>query len=192
MIMLQLAQDEVTLFCYGHASFVSSLWGRGVCDFYFTNRRVVLLVEKGLFKKEILIYQDIVENIKIYKGVPQVVVSKSNATIPSVDIYFASHQVTLTFNNDGKKASKELIYQAKNLLRDPEYSGYDGYENSKMFAFDGVEEVARTLKGTFDVIKDTFIEKGTVVCGCRGCGAQMSGIRGSIKKCSFCGTINKL
>lgn len=62
-------------------------------------------------------------------------------------------------------------------------------------AIPGIKKIAQTIRGSIDAFKEGIAPKTdreAVVTECKGCGAQISGYKGNIATCGFCGTKNKL
>lgn len=152
-----------------------------------TNKRIIY-VKKGIFGGDKEIKSYLLSSIKIYKERAQVMLSRTDDFKNKLEIFFISENVIFGFEN-----KKDVILWIKKInelttgkeLSDEEIDDSDPFK-------DGMKKVAKTLKDTIDIYRDTFgIKKKEehVSCKCENCGAALFGIKGENIKCTYCGNI---
>lgn len=153
----------------------------------------IIHISKGFFGnvKDVVRYP--VNQIKIYNGEPQVILSKQQGGTNQLDIFFQNGQKSFEFQSSGKKEIIQWINAIYKLLTGKEYSVATS-------AIPGTEYVAKTLKDTVDVFKNVFgIKNKTNEIGlkttsvkvtkkCISCSAPLSGVQGQVVRCIYCDT----
>lgn len=191
MINLNLEFDEAVIIKCQNIDFYSTKEIKGHGDMILTNKRIILQ-KKGFFDKVKASFDIPVNEIKKYQGLPQIKMNDlgfgNNAII---DIYTINHQYEVKFDEEEKKFAKSFISESYKLIGDQD--AYDEWcQNSKFFAFNGADQIAQTLKGTYETIKDTMFPPQMSSAPCKTCGGLVSGYVGKVAKCTFCGSMQKI
>lgn len=143
--------------------------------------------KKGIFggTKEILKFP--LSEIKIIDGNPQVNLGKNANSQYQMEIYFRNSQECFYFVAYGKKELIKWIDKISELLTGKQ-ANIDDRERNYV---PGVSEFAGALKNTIGTMKDAFgikeKEPEKVTIRCMSCGAPLTGNKGSVIKCRFCG-----
>ena len=160
-----------------------------------TNANIHLSMLKGIFNNRIETTSLPLSRIKVVSGVPQVSFLESNSIITQVDIYFIDGEYSLTFMS--KRQAKRFAENVRKLkLGRP----VDTSEEPTGILPELAENVAGTLKGTFGAFAKGWGSEATiegpkeqsVTVQCPSCGATISGMKGSVVGCSYCGTQHTL
>ena len=148
-----------------------------------TNKRLIY-IKKGIFggNKEIKYYP--LSSIKIYKERAQAIISKTENGKYTLDIFFNTGSESFGF-----EWKKDIVIWIKKInelttgiiLNNEDIDGASFIPN--------VEEIAKSVKNTIDICKDTFgfNAKKEYSCFCKSCGASNKGIKGETIKCRYCG-----
>ena len=148
-----------------------------------TNKRIIY-IRKGIFggNKEIKYY--LLSNVKIFNDRAQTIIGKTDNGRYTLDIFF--NTVSESFGFEQKKDIVIWIKKINELttgkiLENSEIEGASFIPN--------VEEIAKSVKNTIDICKDTFgfNNKKEYSCFCKSCGASNKGIQGETIKCRYCG-----
>ena len=163
-------------------------------ELILTNMNIVLII-KGVFGNSKDIRQYPIDQIKIFNGQPQALLTKQSNGRPQLEVYFSHGQEAFGFDN--KKEVNQWVNNINKLVTGASHE----FEKIDSKAIPGTEYIAETLKDTFD----TFIgglglkskikgDKPTenVVKKCTACGAPISGYKGQIVSCQYCDTNQNL
>jgi hypothetical protein len=174
-------------------------YGKTSGELILTNLNLVFITTKGMLKKKYVTKKYPVNQIKVFNEKAQVMLGKEG----KIDIYFMNGQESFRFWNEamlfsGRKAGNEAAGLAEAINQLLTGNTFD-YKTSKSNAVPGVGFIAESLKDTFDTAKEALgiqsnsneaIEK--IAAKCSFCGAQLSGIAGSIVRCQYCDAEQRL
>ena len=139
-------------------------------------------------KKERILERFPLSRIKMFQGRPRAQLEEGFGEDSRLTFYFDDCVLEFTFDDD-KKAPRAFVNQ---LNRAVTGADEDIYVTN---AIPGAEFIADTIRDTVDVFRERFGFKKApeqVVRYCSGCGASLSGLRGSVLSCPYCGCRNKL
>ncbi len=152
-------------------------------ELYLTNIHIIHVI-KGV-KGEVRSAQRYpVKTIKIIDGVPQVHMRKnSNNGTFQLQILLLDEQLYFSFA-EGKKAVVEWVKILTKFLlaEEKKERGAKAKEARKL------PNVTVAIKDTVGTIKDVIKTTGNISVECRGCGVLLSGAKGEIVACEYCGT----
>lgn len=191
MINFSFDYDEVVIISCSDIQFDSSVSIKGRGDVAVTNKRIVIQKKSilGKNKDTIVINKN---DMKMFEGLPQIKLNdKSKPDRAIVDIYTLNSQYEVSFIGEKKKDAKPFVFEAYKAFGDAE-AVENWNEKNRFFAIDGVEQLAKALKGTFDTVKDTIMPPEMTSSVCKSCGGQINGYVGRVAKCTFCGGQQKL
>lgn len=185
---IELGVDEVVLIKSERVLHGGTL--AGYTDTLILTNKYVIYIKRNIWGKAKETKKFPLASIKMYNGKPQAVLNKAANGFPTLDIYFQTSEETFGFQSKSEvikwcEKINEAITGEKSSIGD---------DTNSMFTIPGTEELARTLKATFDTYKEAFGIKTkkedkpqTASCRCSGCGAPNTGIKGETKKCPYCG-----
>lgn len=154
----------------------------------------IILISKSMFGKTKSIQKYPLGHLKIINGEVQARLGKNSGGYSELQLYFIGGQEYFQFGSTGKKEIIEWINEISKVLTG-HISSVSTEEGRKQTAIPGTEYLARTIKDTVGVFKDTFGIKpkngsisGTVTKRCIGCMAPIVGTAGQRIRCSYCDT----
>jgi hypothetical protein len=159
-------------------------------ELILTNLNLVL-VKKGLFgnSKGILVFP--INQIKLHAGRAQALLGSNPNGTPALEVYFLNGQEKFTFRGGGKK--KVLTWTAK---INQAVTGTESPGDETAMAIPGAALVAGVLKDTVSIFKTRFGSEAAPAAPaagkCSGCGAPITGARGSTIVCAYCGTTQQM
>lgn len=115
-------------------------------ELILTNMNIVLII-KGVFGNSKDIRQYPIDQIKIFSGQPQALLTKQSNGRPQLEVYFSHGQEAFGFDN--KKEVNKWVNNITKLVIGTSHE----FEKIDSKAIPGTEYIAETLKDTFD----TFI-----------------------------------
>ena len=155
-------------------------------DELILTNKAVIYVKRGLLGNAKNITRFPLNEIKVYNDQAQAMCSRAQNGYPRLEIYFTDSKQNFLFYKKSdviKWVDKinELVTGKKTTTS----------ETNARMALPGSEFIAKTLKGTLDVYKDTFgftkkIQQRS--CKCPGCGSSLTGSKGETTQCPYCGT----
>lgn len=155
----------------------------------------IILIEKGVFGNVKNIKYFPINQIKVYNGKPQVILTKQQNGFPKMEVYLLNGQDAFGF--ESKKEAEKWINNINQL-----FSGTsEGYDDTESKAIPGVEFVADVLKDTFDTFAGAFGFKSKTKANatqekiakkCSSCGSQISGTKGQVIRCQYCDSDQQL
>ena len=163
-------------------------------ELILTNLNLVL-ISKGVFGNTKNIQTFPVNQIKVFNNQAQVFLSKTSGGYPQIEVYLLNGQENFGF--ESKKIALNWIAKINQLV-----TGEDVEIGvSAKTAIPGTEMIAEALGGTVDAFKSALGFKSNkssmdspekVAKKCSNCGAMISGKKGQIVRCSYCGTDQQL
>jgi len=152
----------------------------------------LILIKKGLLgnSKGALTFP--VDQIKVHDGQAQALLGKATNGMPRLEVYFVHGQESFGFQTTGKKSVLQWITKINEVV-----TGKAAPPAASGMAIPGAALVADTLKDTIDVFKGRFGAKASTPPApatqkCGACGAPVSGVRGQVVTCEYCGTALQL
>ena len=172
--------DEVIMHEGRYTIETSDRKGKGSQDIAITNKNIIILI-KGFFGgvKEIKKYP--ISSVKQFDGKAALRFDEKLLDGGTLSISLMNCEMRISFAQEEKKAGKDIANTINKLV-----TGSD--ENIIQNTVPGMDVIADTLKGTFEVFKKTFSTpqgKKTIVCS--GCNADVVGTVGSVITCQYCG-----
>lgn len=166
-------------------------------ELMLTNLNLVFIKTKGLFRTTYIPVLYPIRNIKKYNEKAQLILGNDG----SISIQFRDGQETFEFWNDDvlfseKKAAKEASRWAQaidQLINGQVPDTIEPADPSR----ENVEVIAESLKDTIDIFKTALGAKSTakskaVAAKCSACQAPVSGLKGQIVHCQYCGSKQEL
>ena len=150
-------------------------------ELILTNLNLVY-IRKGPFGgvKEILKFP--VSQIKIVDEKPQIFIGKHNAS-NQIEIFYINGHEMFVFPQSSKREVLKWLDKISELL-----TGHEAdIDISERNTIPGFTVATDLLKNTIGTFKEVFKEKQNVTNRCTSCGALISGIKGEVKKCEYCG-----
>lgn len=148
----------------------------------------ILFVTTTVFGKVKDIDKHPLSDVKVYDDTAQVKLEEKFGESPILNIYLKDGQLSYTMYEKGK--AKEFVNQLNKAV-----TGRD-VEIVNKSAIPGAAFVGETLKGTANAFKSALgikpKEPEKVAMPCTSCGATISGIKGTVIKCEYCGSSVKL
>ena len=148
-----------------------------------TNKRIIY-IKKGIFggNKEIKYYP--LSDVKIYNERAQVIIGKTENNRYTLDIFFNNGNESFGF-----ELKKDIVIWIKKINELTTGKILENEEIDGASFIPNVEEIAKSVKNTIDICKDTFglNNKKEYSCFCKSCGASNKGIKGETIKCRYCG-----
>ena len=152
-----------------------------------TNKNV-LFVTFTIFGKVKNIEKWSLSNIKVFNDMAQARLETKFGESPELTIYYKNDQRGYTMYENSK--AKEFVNQLNKLVTGKEMNVTNsGLASGAAILGQTLRETANAFKTAFG-IKEKEPEKTLMVCP--GCAATVTGIKGSITKCEYCGTSIKL
>ena len=190
---LKLNPDESVVLRSERIGYGKSVLGKDH-ELVLTNQAIILL-RKGPFGKTRDILRFPLEDIRVADGQVQAVMGKKDFMTPSLDVYFESGMERFLFA--WEKDVREWIGNICAIVTGtplPKKGEYDDFmeDMAKMASFvDGVSEKVST---SIDKVQDALGLKPReqAAAPCPACGASLTGIRGEVVTCPYCGTNVKL
>ena len=186
---LTLNQDEAILLRKDEIGYGNSMFGNNH-ELILTNQAIIL-IKKGMFgkTKEVLRFE--LNHIRIANGQVQVLMGKKDLVTPSLDVYFetGTERFLFTWEKDVQEwidSITAVVTGAPLVKRD---------ENSEMLKdLAELAGVADTVSESISKIKEALGIKSheQMVRKCPSCGASLSGTRGDVSVCPYCGSPVKL
>ena len=121
--------------------------------------------------------------IKIIDDNVQVIISKSSGNFCQMELFFINSHEVFIFNSLIKKQVLRWADKISELLTGHE-ANIDPSERNTIPGFGIATDLLKNTIGTF---KEALKEKENVTNRCISCGAPLSGIKGEVKKCKYCG-----
>jgi len=129
------------------------------------------------------------DQIKIFNGRAQALLTKGSTGSPQLEIFLKGSQEAFRFSSSGKKEIVKWVEAINQLV-----TGTGGESpSSTNMSLPGTAVIAGTLRDTFGQFKNAFgggkdssPQVVRVTCKCLSCGAQVSGISGTSAKCEYC------
>lgn len=163
-------------------------------ELILTNLNLVLIT-KGVFGNTKNIQTFPVNEIKVFNNQAQVFLSKTSGGYPQIEVYLLNGKENFGF--ESKRIALNWIAKINQLV-----TGEDVEIGvSVKTAIPGTEMIAEALGGTVDAFKSALGFKSKkpsmdspekVAKNCRNCGASISGKKGQIVHCPYCGTDQQL
>lgn len=154
-------------------------------ELILTNLNLVL-VKKGTFGNSKGIRLFPISEVKVYNGQAQALIGQNTTGRAVLEVYFLNGQESFEFQAGSKKKLPAWVAKINQVVTGQEAPP----------ASSGVELAAGVLKDTFGAFKAKLGSKpdapGQVAAKCNGCGARLSGARGSATTCEYCGTVQQL
>jgi hypothetical protein len=142
----------------------------------------LILVKKGLFGKTKNVQNFPVNQIKLFNEKAQAIVSKQQNGSPKLEIYFQHGQESFGF--ESKREAEKLANNIICLL-----AGENEFDTDTTVT----GAIAETLKGTFDTFKGVFGKQPEKITkDCVSCSASITGLKGQIARCQYCGREQQL
>ncbi|WP_225049349.1 hypothetical protein [Lacticaseibacillus kribbianus] len=175
-------------------------FGSGNTLIFLTNQNIVVVKQSMWGKvKDTLVFP--IDHVKIFNGQPQAIVTKGrNSSVAKLDVYFTNDQLSVNFQS--LATANKFVRMLNRLVTGAEDIIVDGQAAS---ALPKSEQIAAALKDTIDTFKGTFDRAPKAVterssrprnerttAHCSGCGASLSGLKGRVVTCEYCGTSNQL
>jgi hypothetical protein len=167
-------------------------------DLLLTNVHLIW-VNKGTFGGVKKVEYFPIGHIKVFNDEAQALLANSKNGRPSLEIYFQAGQESFQFfaqTNAGAKKEVLKWIAAINGAVTGEPSPVPLPSNTGL---PGSGALAKSLGATFSHFKDAFasgesgqVSPQRVATKCLACGAQMSGISGTVAKCSYCDSATTL
>jgi hypothetical protein len=150
-------------------------------ELLLTNLNIVL-VKKGLFGKIKNIQHFPVNQIKLFNEKAQVMVSKQQNGSPKLEVYFQNSQESFGF--ESKREAEQWSNNIARLL-----AGESEFNTDTTMT----GAIAETLKGTLDTFKGVFGKMPEkIAIDCVSCSASITGLKGQVARCQFCGREQQL
>ncbi len=128
-----------------------------------------------------------VSDVKVFDGIVQAKLDLRFGDNPVMNIYYKASQVSYMLTDNVK--AKEFVKQLNKLVTGNDIEIESGLTAGAAMLGEALGGMASAFKGAFG-IKEKEPEK--IVMPCTGCGASITGIKGSLVKCEFCGCTVKL
>ena len=179
-----LGQSEVVLSEFENVSLADGKFFSASGDLALTNQRIVF-VQKDFFGRVKNRNSYPLSSIKVYQNKAQI---KYDQNVCNLVIYLSNEILSYNISSIMKKDVIKFINQINKLL-----FGEDAEEIKNTIP--GLESLTSALKDTVNVVKGSFgikekENKGVQVCP--GCGYRISGIKGKVVRCQYCGTSTKI
>ena len=154
----------------------------------------IIHVSKGMFGNTKGVKKYPLNQVKIVNGEAQAIMGKSSNGMPDLQIYFINGQLAFKFQSSDKKEIAKYVNGISKVLTG-NISSQSSVANP--FAIPGVENIAETLKDTFNVFKESFGIKPEdkaanqsvkVTKKCIGCMSPLTGTKGQSVRCRYCDT----
>jgi len=159
-------------------------------ELILTNLNLVL-ISKGMFGNTKNIQTFPINQIKVFNNKAQVLLSETGGGHPQIEVFLLNGQEIFGF--ESKKVAMNWINKINQLVTGED----EDIIVSARTVIPGTEKIAEVLGGTVDVFRSAlgYKSKGSameppekVTKKCTGCGAIISGKKGRIVQCSYCGT----
>lgn len=183
MIDYQLESDEVLLLEL-NANVETSFSKSDAREIALTNKHIIIPF-RGFFDKVKELKKIPIRAVNVYQGNAAITINERIMDSTVIDINLTNGRIQIRAT-ENKKKCRELVNQINQLLCGTEYT----FATS---SFPGMEGVADALKGTIDVFKKSFgVMPQTRIVNCSSCSAQITGEKGKVIYCQYCGIPNQL
>jgi hypothetical protein len=182
---LKLNPNESVVLRKEQVGYGNSMFGKN-SELILTNQ-AILLVRKGMFgkTKEILRFE--LNKIRIVNGQVQVLMGKKDIVTPCLDIYFESgtERFLFTWEQDVQECIDNItaIITGTPLVKRDENA--EIIKDLEAFA-EMTDSVSESLYKVKKALGIKSHEK--IVVRCPSCGASLSGMRGEVSECPYCGS----
>lgn len=158
-------------------------------ELILTNIHLIWL-NKGMLGKVKRVEYFPLNQVKIFNDRAQALVAKSSGGSPQLEVFFQGSQEEFQFSAGGKREVAKWADAINRLVTGTTAE----MRSSANMALPGTEAIAETLRDTFSQFKNAFGSgvKGStpeivrVATKCLSCGAQISGVSGTVAKCQYC------
>jgi hypothetical protein len=164
---------------------------------YVLTNRSIMIVESTMFNQVKNMKKIPLSQIKNYNGQPSILLEKYSGTLK---IQFATEAVEISLGTAAKaNAWKEAITA---LLNDKKVDLKGLNIEEEMSAVEQAEEAGKTVGGMFSSFASGIfgkkekeaepVQRNTTVVKCKGCSNKISGEKGEVVVCEYCGSSNQL
>lgn len=180
-------------------------------EIVLTNQNLILVMSKqmNLLTRKRYLKRCPLSSIETTNGVPQIVVSKVKSAWGEgyrLQIKFDEAAVSLSFSDDDTKESSEdwakairkvMVGDLSNVVEEkpaqqvPKELGdiLEGAKSVAAFVVGAKEELSNTVRATSEQVKASAPQiRVPVTIKCAGCHAPLSGSKGDLATCPYCGT----
>ncbi len=155
-----------------------------------------IYVSKGLFGNTKNIVKYPLDTVKVYKGIAQAIIGKTQNGMPALQISFMQGEETFVFQSGSKKDTGKWV-NAINQVITGSPSPYVDAEDDEWFFAGAIRDTVGAFKDALGFKGDTKkgstgstakVEPENTTKKCMGCMAPLSGKKGSYVKCKYCDT----
>jgi hypothetical protein len=184
--------ETVVLRCEG-VGYGNTMFGKNH-ELILTNQ-AILLQKMGLFGKPKDVLRFPLADIRVVNGQVQVMMGKKDFVTPSLDVYFESgmESFLITWEKDIRQWIKTItaLVRGEPLPQQNEFEDLEE-DMAKMAAF--AENLSGSLSDSIFKVRDALGMKSheQMAEQCPSCGASLTGLRGEVTQCPYCGSYIKL
>lgn len=188
----KLNPDETVILRSEGVGYGNTFFGKN--DELILTNQAILLQKKGMFGKTKGVLRFPLSGIRIVNGQIQALLGKKDIVTPSLDVYFesGSERFLFSWEDDVREWIDNInaVMTGKPIEKRGEYDDLM-QDMEKLAAF--AENVSGSVSHSIQKVKDALGIKSTeqLAKQCPSCGASVSGVRGEVAKCPYCGSFVK-